>query len=114
MLAPPIPILRRLVLSSGLVAELHEYALIYWFRRWLTEEHYLGCAEVRDELNRREAAGALHIPLLVDGFRDKYSGQAKFTGMSGLLDGWPGSYPSLFTRRATEEWLDAQETASGR
>ena len=108
MLAPPFPILRRLVLSPRPVAELHEFELIYWFRRWLTEEHYLGCVEVRDEMARREAGGELHIPLLVDGFRHKDTGRPIFIGMSGLLDGWAGTNPFLFTRQAAEDWLDIQ------
>ena len=109
-LAPaPFPILRRLELVAWPVAELHQFELIYWFRRWLAEEHFEGCAEVRDELARREAAGTLSVPLLVDGFRDKQTGAAAFTGMSTLLDAWPGRYPDLFTQRAAQAWLDAQE-----
>lgn len=109
-LAPaPFPILRRLELSAWPVPELHEFELIYWFRRWLREENFEGCAEVRDELARREAGGQLRIALLVDGFRDKYTGAIRFRGMSTLLDAWPGRYPHLFTRWAAEAWLDAQE-----
>lgn len=106
---PPFPILRRLELSAWPVAELHEFELIYWFRRWLLDEDYLGCAEVRDELARRERAGELTVPLLVDGFRDKFTGEPRFTGLATLLDAWPGRYPHLFTRRAAEAWRDAQE-----
>jgi len=104
----PFPILRRLELSAWPVPELHEFELIYWFRRWLREEYFEGCAEVRDELARREATGQLRIGLLVDGFRDKHTGAVVFTGMSTLLDAWPDRYPHLFTRRAAEAWLNAQ------
>lgn len=109
MLAPPFPIVRRLELSAWPVPELHEFELIYWFRRWLAAEEYLGCAQVRDELARRLAAAEVRVPLLVDGFRDKFTGRPVFTGMGGLLDGWPVAYPELFTRSAAEAWLDAQE-----
>lgn len=114
-LAPaPFPILRRLELTPWPVPELHEFELIYWFRRWLREEYFEGCAELRDELARREAAAELRIPLLVDGFRHKNTGRPVFAGMSGLLDGWAASYPCLFTRRAAEAWLDTQTIAGGR
>lgn len=109
MLTPPFPIVRRLELCAWPVAELHEFELIYWFRRWFAAEDYLGCARIQAELARRERAGELTIPLLVDGFRDKYSGRPVFTDMNGALDGWRERYPQLFTRRAAEDWLDLQE-----
>lgn len=111
MLPPPFPIVRRLELCAWPVTELHEFELIYWFRRWFAVENYEGCAQIRDELNRREQAGELTLPLLVDGFRDKYDGRPTFTDMNGALDGWRDRYPHLFTIGAAEDWLDAQETA---
>jgi hypothetical protein len=111
MRTPPFPIVRRLELRAWPVAELHEFALIYWFRRWFAEENYLGCARIKTELTTRELAGQLSIPLLVDGFRDKFTGRVSFTDMNGVLDGWESRYPELFTSWAAEDWLDAQELA---
>lgn len=109
MLAPHFPIVRRLELSPWPVAELHEFELIYWFRRWFAEEDYLGCARIKQELATREQAGQLTIPLLLSGFRDSSTGHVSFTDMNGVLDGWQRRYPHLFTNQAAEDWLDAQE-----